>query len=111
MNEIFNVLSYVVSCLTFNLNFIHCINVMSAFIFGGWGSLPCREAGCLPPLHRAAGTCRPAGGRQAPTRGLRAKTIYICLHVGPCRPPAGRQAPASRQGGGRLPQIKKLREF
>ena len=46
--------------------------------------------GSLSPLHRAASACCPAGGRQAPTRGLRAITIYICLHVGPCRPPAGR---------------------
>ena len=46
------------------------------------GSLlpPCREAGCLSPLHRGRQqACLPAGGRQAPTRGLRAKTIYICL--------------------------------
>ena len=33
----------------------------------------------LPPLHRAAGACRPAGGRQAPARGLHAKKIIVCL--------------------------------
>ena len=42
--------------------------------------------GGRPPFHRAAGACRPAGGRQAPARGLRAKKNYIYLHVGPCRP-------------------------
>ena len=91
MNETFNVISYVVSCLTFNLNFVYCIKLVSpkcldtwfvaTFILGGGACRPpAGRAGCLPPLHRTAGACRPAGGRQAPARGLRAKKfIFIYM--------------------------------
>ena len=37
-------------------------------------------------LYLWQGACRPAGGRQAPSKDLCAKKNYIYLHVGPCRP-------------------------
>ena len=60
-----------------------------SFYIGGSLPPPAGRAGCLRPLHRAAGACRPAGGQQTPARGLRTKN-YVYLHVGPCRPPTGR---------------------
>ena len=55
-----------------------------------------RPGGRLPAAPPPGGRCLPpGGGRQAPTRGLRAKIIYICLHVGPCRPLPGGKPPAA----------------
>ena len=53
---------------------------LSFYIWGGACRPSAGRAGCLPPLHRAAGACRPAGVRQAPARGLRAKkNIFIYI--------------------------------
>ena len=50
---------------------------LSFYIWGGACRPPAGRAGCLPPLHPAAGACRLAGGRQAPARDLRAKKIIF----------------------------------
>ena len=51
-----------------------------SFYIGRSLSPPAGRSACLPPLHRAAGACRPAGGWQAPARGLRTqKIIFIYM--------------------------------
>ena len=55
------------------------------FYLGGSLPPPCR-AGRLP----AAPPPRPAGGRQAPARGLRAKKIFIYIYVPAAILPGGR---------------------
>ena len=66
----------------------HCCN------FAGRGSLPppCR------PVEWRQGACRPAGGRQAPAKGLRANNFFY-LYISPYRPPAVRQAPCRPPSG------------
>src|SRR6185503_20643842 len=104
MNETFNVISYVVSCLTFNLNFVHCIKLVSPKCLDTWfvatfststnfrGGVcrPCR-AGGLPAAPPPGGRCLPpgrgvAGARQGPPCKKK-----LCLFIyRSLPPPAGR---------------------
>ena len=55
----------------------------------------------LPPRHRAAGTCRPAAGRQPPPGiKMRLKINFIYIKVPTARQEGGR-GPAAPQPGGR----------
>ena len=58
-----------------------------------WEEGPAGRLPGLPPLHRAAGTCRPAAGRRPHHRDQNAiKTNFIYIQV-----------PTARQEGGRGP--------
>ena len=55
----------------------------------------------LPPRHRAAGTYRPAAGRQPPTGAkIRLKINFIYIKISTARQEGGR-GPAAPQPGGR----------
>ena len=55
----------------------------------------------LPGGRPPAAACRPAGGRQAPSKDLCVNFFYFYLHIGPYRPPAGRPPPCRPLPGGR----------
>ena len=69
MNETFNVISYVVSYLTFNLNFVHCIKLVSPKCLDTW----------FVATFSTSTNFIFGGRRQSPARGLRVKKIFIYM--------------------------------